>query len=67
MTDRRIARGVEIARLERRAGRPWHALVNAQALEDCLHEEYVNLHAGRITATKEGRMRLDALLPLLLA
>jgi oxygen-independent coproporphyrinogen-3 oxidase len=63
----RLAEGVEIARIERRAGRPWHAMVNAEALEACVHEGYVKRNAGRIAATEEGRMRLDALLPLLLA
>jgi putative oxygen-independent coproporphyrinogen III oxidase len=63
----RLAEGVAIARLEQRAGRPFGEMLRTEALEACLHEGYVNLHAGRITATEEGRMRLDALLPLLLA
>jgi putative oxygen-independent coproporphyrinogen III oxidase len=62
----RLAEGVEIARVERRAGRPWAELVEPAALADCVAEGYLHADESRLTATPEGRLRLDGLLPLLL-
>ena len=63
----RLTEGVDPARIARRAGLPWDAIVDP-AMEAALREEgYVERRPdGRFRATEEGRLRLDALLPVLL-
>jgi oxygen-independent coproporphyrinogen-3 oxidase len=62
----RLAEGVEPARIERRAGRAWPDMIDASALAACLDAGYVTQEGGRLLATEEGRLRLDALLGALL-
>ena len=63
----RLAEGVDIARLEARGGMPFAEAVDAAMLAACEEESYLEwLPGGRLRATAEGRLRLDAMLPALL-
>jgi putative oxygen-independent coproporphyrinogen III oxidase len=61
----RLAEGVSAARFFNRTGRTLESAIDADALRRASEEGYVAWHDGRLTATQEGRRRLDALLPFL--
>lgn len=63
----RLAEGVDPARIAARSGLPWEQAVDPAMLAACLEEGYLAwTPAGRLRATEEGLLRLDALLPALL-
>ncbi len=63
----RLAEGIDPARIEARAGLPFSEAVDAAMLAALLEEGYLAwTQAGRLRATPEGILRLDALLPVLL-
>jgi oxygen-independent coproporphyrinogen-3 oxidase len=62
----RLAEGVDPARIEARAGLSFAQVVDAAMLAALLDEDYLQWRQGRLVATDEGRVRLDALLPALL-
>lgn len=62
----RLAEGVDPARVETRAGREFAAIVDPAMLAALLDEDYLAWNGPRLVATVEGRLRLDALLPVLL-
>ncbi|WP_240046786.1 radical SAM family heme chaperone HemW [Paracraurococcus ruber] len=63
----RLAEGVDPARLLARSGRTLAEAVDPAMLAACLDEGYLEwTPGGRLLATAEGRMRLDAMLPVLL-
>ena len=63
----RLAEGIDPARIAARSVLPFEAAVDPAMLAACLEEGYVEwTPAGRLRATDEGRLRLDALLPALL-
>ncbi len=63
----RLSEGVDPARIAERAGQGWEAVVDPAMLEALREEGYLEwLPDGRLRATPEGRLRLDALLPVLL-
>jgi oxygen-independent coproporphyrinogen-3 oxidase len=62
----RLAEGMDPARIAARSGLPFDALVDAEVLARALEEGYLAWTEGRLAATPEGRLRLDALLPALL-
>jgi putative oxygen-independent coproporphyrinogen III oxidase len=62
----RLAEGVDPARVETRAARPFADIVDAAMLAALLDEGYLEWAGARLVATVEGRLRLDALLPVLL-
>jgi oxygen-independent coproporphyrinogen-3 oxidase len=63
----RLSEGVDPARVEARSGLPFAATVDPAILAACLDEGYLEWRPdGRLAATFEGRLRLDALLPALL-
>ncbi|MBX9699170.1 MAG: radical SAM family heme chaperone HemW [Acetobacteraceae bacterium] len=63
----RLAEGIDPARIAARSGLPFEATVDPAMLAACLEEGYLGWTAdGRLCATDEGRLRLDALLPALL-
>ena len=64
----RLAEGIELARLERIAGRP-HARCcsTLAAIEAFTRDGWLNRAHGRLAATAAGRQRLDALLAALVA
>ncbi len=62
----RLAEGVEPRRIEARAGLPFAQVIDAAMLAACIEEGYLEWHGARLVATDEGRLRLDALLPVLL-
>ncbi len=62
----RLAEGVDPLRIAARAGRPFAEVVDAAMLAALLDEGYLEWRGGRLAATAEGRVRLDALLPVLL-
>ena len=63
----RLAEGVDTARLETRCAMPFADAVDPAMLRACEQEGYLEWPAGgRLRATAEGRLRLDAMLPVLL-
>jgi oxygen-independent coproporphyrinogen-3 oxidase len=63
----RLAEGVDPARIAARSGLPFDRLLDAGVLARALDEGYLAWAGGRLAATRDGRIRLDALLPALLA
>ena len=62
----RLHEGVDAARFARRCGLALADALDAEVLEQAQEAGYVTLTDGRLVATPEGRVRLDALLPALL-
>jgi oxygen-independent coproporphyrinogen-3 oxidase len=63
----RLAEGVDPAWIAARAGLPFERAVDPAMLAALLDEAYLAwTEAGRLRATPEGVLRLDALLPVLL-
>lgn len=63
----RLAEGVDPARITARSGLPFEQTVDPLMLAALLEEDYLAWTAeGRLRATAEGIVRLDALLPVLL-
>jgi putative oxygen-independent coproporphyrinogen III oxidase len=62
----RLAEGVDPARIAWRTGMPLDDLLDPGTLARALEEGYLAWAGGRLAATAEGRLRLDALLPALL-
>lgn len=62
----RLAEGVDPDRIADRAGRRFAEVVDPAMLAALLEEGYLEWRAGRLAATMDGRLRLDALLPALL-
>ncbi|PWC27036.1 radical SAM family heme chaperone HemW [Teichococcus aestuarii] len=63
----RLSEGVDPARLQARSGLSLAEAVDPAMLAACLDEDYLTwTPEGRLAATWEGRLRLDALLPALL-
>ena len=61
----RLAEGIAADRFLARTGRSLESALDAGALRRATEEGYVTWHDGRLTATPDGRRRLDALLPFL--
>ncbi len=61
----RLMEGVSEARFLARTGRALDSAIDAGALLRSIEEGYIVRHDGRLVATREGRRRLDALLPFL--
>jgi putative oxygen-independent coproporphyrinogen III oxidase len=64
----RLAEGVDTMRLEARCGMRFADAVDEAMLAACVEEGYLEWAGGggRLRATAEGRLRLDAMLPVLL-
>ena len=62
----RLHEGVDAARFTRRTGMTLEASVDATVLQQAIEAGYLTQTADRLTATQDGRLRLDALLPALL-
>nr|WP_245214681.1 radical SAM family heme chaperone HemW [Pararoseomonas indoligenes] len=63
----RLAEGVAPARIAARSGLGFDAVVDRAMLDALMEEDYLRwLPDGRLQATIEGRLRLDAILPVLL-
>ncbi len=58
----RLGEGIDPARFAERAGVPLLEAVNTGTLQAALEEHYLVWRDGRLAATPEGRLRLDALL-----
>jgi putative oxygen-independent coproporphyrinogen III oxidase len=61
----RLMEGVPADRFLARTGRTLDSAIDAGALRRAAAEGYVSWQDGRLAATREGRRRLDALLPYL--
>lgn len=61
----RLTEGVPEDEFLRRTGRPLAEAIDMEAFHRASEEGYIDWHDGRLTATLEGRRRLDALLPYL--
>ena len=62
----RLVEGVSRSRFAERTGLALDDAVDAGILLHAVEEGYLSLSADRLTATPSGRLRLDALLPVLL-
>ncbi len=62
----RLMEGVPADRFLARTGRTLESAIDASAFRHAAEAGYVTWQDGRLTATQEGRRRLDALLPYLL-
>ncbi|RYJ01452.1 MAG: coproporphyrinogen III oxidase, partial [Acetobacteraceae bacterium] len=63
----RLTEGIDPARIQARSGLSLAEALDPAMLLACLDEGYLEwTPAGRLLATDEGRMRLDAMLPVLL-
>ncbi|HEY1935229.1 MAG TPA: radical SAM family heme chaperone HemW [Acetobacteraceae bacterium] len=58
----RLNEGIDPSRFAARTGTALEAALEADTLEAALHEGYLVWRDGRLAATPEGRLRLDALL-----
>jgi oxygen-independent coproporphyrinogen-3 oxidase len=58
----RLNEGIELARFSARTGQTLNQSVNTDVLHRAIEEEYLVLTSDRLFATREGRIRLDALL-----
>jgi oxygen-independent coproporphyrinogen-3 oxidase len=58
----RLTEGVDAARFAVRTGMALEAALDLDVLDQALEAEYLTHAAGRLTATAEGRLRLDSLL-----
>lgn len=63
----RLAEGVDVARVEAIAGESLERLLDPDALAHLIASGFLDLSAGRLSATVAGRERLDAVLGTLLA
>ncbi|WP_428488795.1 radical SAM family heme chaperone HemW [Rhodopila sp.] len=63
----RLAEGVGLAWFATRTGRRLEQSVDAGVLARCLEEGYLTMTPDRLSATREGRIRLDSLLAALVA
>lgn len=61
----RLMEGVAEGRFFARTGRTLASAIDADVFRQAAEAGYVTWHDGRLTATQEGRRRLDALLPRL--
>jgi oxygen-independent coproporphyrinogen-3 oxidase len=61
----RLTEGIELVRFTARTGRTLAQSVDADVLGRCIAEGYLTLTSERLVATREGRIRLDALLAAL--
>ena len=61
----RLTEGIDLARFEARTGHTVAQAVDAEVLDRCLNEAYLTLDEEKLVATREGRIRLDALLAAL--
>ncbi len=58
----RLTEGVDASRFAVRTGMALEAALDLDVLDQALEAEYLTHAAGRLTATAEGRLRLDSLL-----
>ena len=61
----RLAQGIDLARFATRTGRTLAQSVDDAVLARCIEEGYLTVTPDRLSATREGRIRLDALLSAL--
>jgi len=61
----RLAEGIDAAWFAARTGVALEDAVDASMLTACIDAGYLALTGSRLTATAEGRRRLDAMLPRL--
>jgi len=62
----RLNEGILPARIEARSGLAFAQTIDPAMLAACLDEDYLEWRGENLRATDEGRLRLDALLPVLL-
>jgi oxygen-independent coproporphyrinogen-3 oxidase len=63
----RLAEGIDLGWFEARTGRTLAQSVDAEVLSQAVAEGYLTVTPERLTATREGRIRLDSLLGWLVA
>jgi oxygen-independent coproporphyrinogen-3 oxidase len=63
----RLTEGIDLARFAARTGRTMDQSVDRGVLDQCIAEGYLVQTPQRLIATREGRIRLDALLSALVA
>ena len=63
----RLTEGIDAVRFAARTGMALHDALDADVLDQAQEAGYVTLADGRLAATAEGRLRLDALLAQLVS
>ncbi len=63
----RLTEGIDAGRFAARTGMALDAALDPRTLEQAIEAGYLTVAAGRLAATPEGRLRLDALLSALVA
>ncbi len=63
----RLTEGIDAPRFTARTSLPLEAALDGEILSQALKAGYLTFASGRLATTPEGRLRLDALLPALLA
>lgn len=58
----RLSEGIALERFIARTGRTIQQSVDTDILEQCIAEGYLTLSSEKLTATREGRLRLDSVL-----
>lgn len=58
----RLAEGIPLARLETESGKPWQDMLDVSAIAALVTVGYLELTPTRLTATAQGRQRLNAIL-----
>ncbi|HYZ61452.1 MAG TPA: coproporphyrinogen III oxidase, partial [Acetobacteraceae bacterium] len=61
----RLTEGIDADRFAARTGMALEAALDGGVLEQAIEEGYLLREGGRVAATAEGRLRLDALLAAL--
>jgi oxygen-independent coproporphyrinogen-3 oxidase len=61
----RLTEGIDLDYFTTRTGMPLEGAVNSDILQACIEAQYLTHAPDRLSATAEGRRRLDALLPRL--
>lgn len=67
MMGLRLREGVQLARIEEEAGQPLTEALDQNRLQRLINAGFLTLSDARLTATPQGRQRLDAVLAALLA
>ena len=67
MMGLRLKEGVPVARIEQESAKPFAAALDPSRLQRLIDGDFLTLSGDRLTATQQGRQRLDAVLAALIS